>query len=188
MSYDMRCKPEYISDMKSYDRDRTEWACYVRNLTDRAIQLDIPMGVMERMANNPCKPTIPYAQTSTSTPTPDAPEPPPIITPPPPIRKQFIPGVGLHVQAYIGKDKLAWFTHGAKITRIDLLGGVAYVDPRPYAQPNDPAHCHEEPKTPIPFIRLGLFDPATKPPKKEPPRTSDKPTSPPDDTEYDKGH
>jgi hypothetical protein len=44
----MRTSPECIQEMRSVDRSHSEFACYVRNLTPRAIKLSIPFGLLER--------------------------------------------------------------------------------------------------------------------------------------------
>jgi Helicase HerA, central domain len=64
LSRDMRCSAEFIKDMRSYDRKEVEWACHVRNYTDKAIKLTVPMGVMERMPNNPATHTSPASTTT----------------------------------------------------------------------------------------------------------------------------
>ena len=46
---DMRTTYDFISSMKK-GRASTEFACYVRNYTDRAIRLEIPFGTLERAA------------------------------------------------------------------------------------------------------------------------------------------
>jgi len=45
----MRTTHDVISSMKK-GRASTEFACYVRNYTDRAIRLEIPFGTLERAA------------------------------------------------------------------------------------------------------------------------------------------
>jgi hypothetical protein len=43
----MKCTPELLLSMRKYD-NRSEFACYVRNLTKRPIPLTVPFGTMEK--------------------------------------------------------------------------------------------------------------------------------------------
>jgi hypothetical protein len=43
----MECKPELLLSMRKHD-NRSEFACYVRNLTKRPIPLTVPFGTMEK--------------------------------------------------------------------------------------------------------------------------------------------
>lgn len=47
---DMRCDPSFILDMKKQERSHAEWACYVDNLTPRAVKLCVPFGTVEKLA------------------------------------------------------------------------------------------------------------------------------------------
>jgi hypothetical protein len=44
---EMRCDPSFIADLKKTPAG-TSWACHVRNMTDRAIRLDVPYGMLDR--------------------------------------------------------------------------------------------------------------------------------------------
>jgi hypothetical protein len=46
-SRDMRCEPEVLLSMRK-DNTRSDFACFVRNLTERPIPLSVPLGAMER--------------------------------------------------------------------------------------------------------------------------------------------
>ena len=46
-SKDMYCEPEFLQGMRKH-RDRTEFACFVRNHTPAPIRLTVPLGEMER--------------------------------------------------------------------------------------------------------------------------------------------
>jgi hypothetical protein len=46
---DMFTTADFIMGMKSYDRSHAEWAAYVSNVTDRAIKLSVPFGVIDDM-------------------------------------------------------------------------------------------------------------------------------------------
>jgi hypothetical protein len=43
----MHCEPEFLQGMRKH-RDRTEFACFVRNHTPQPIRLTVPLGEMER--------------------------------------------------------------------------------------------------------------------------------------------
>ena len=43
----MQCEPELLLGMRKYD-NRSEFACFVRNLTKRPIPLIVPFGTMEK--------------------------------------------------------------------------------------------------------------------------------------------
>ena len=43
----MECRPELLLGMRKYD-NRSEFACYVRNLTKRPLPLTVPFGTMEK--------------------------------------------------------------------------------------------------------------------------------------------
>src|SRR5437764_2672247 len=43
---DMRCEPEFLLSMRKR-QDRTEFACFVRNHTERPVALTVPFGRME---------------------------------------------------------------------------------------------------------------------------------------------
>lgn len=44
---DMFTTPEFIMGMRAQDRSHTEWAAFVSNMTDRAVKLTVPYGVLE---------------------------------------------------------------------------------------------------------------------------------------------
>ena len=44
---EMHCEPEFLQGMRKH-RDRTEFACFVRNHTPQPIRLTVPLGEMER--------------------------------------------------------------------------------------------------------------------------------------------
>jgi hypothetical protein len=46
-SRDMRCEPELLLSMRKYNT-HSDFACFVRNLTERPIPLSVPLGAMER--------------------------------------------------------------------------------------------------------------------------------------------
>ena len=46
---DMRCDPGFILDMKKQERSHAEWACYIDNLTPRAVKLCVPFGTIEKL-------------------------------------------------------------------------------------------------------------------------------------------
>jgi hypothetical protein len=46
-SREMHCEPEFLQGMRKH-RDRTEFACFVRNHTPQPIRLTVPLGEMER--------------------------------------------------------------------------------------------------------------------------------------------
>jgi hypothetical protein len=46
-SRDMRCEPEVLLSMRKYNT-HSDFACFVRNLTERPIPLSVPLGAMER--------------------------------------------------------------------------------------------------------------------------------------------
>jgi Type IV secretion-system coupling protein DNA-binding domain len=46
-SRNMRCEPDVLLNMRKYD-NRSEFACFVRNLTTRPIPLTVPFGTMEK--------------------------------------------------------------------------------------------------------------------------------------------
>jgi hypothetical protein len=46
-SRDMRCDPELLLSMRKYNT-HSDFACFVRNLTERPIPLSVPLGAMER--------------------------------------------------------------------------------------------------------------------------------------------
>ena len=48
-SRDMFTTPEFIMGMKSYAKSHAEWAAYVSNMTDKAVKLNVPFGVLEQM-------------------------------------------------------------------------------------------------------------------------------------------
>src|SRR5918911_1790067 len=43
---DMRCEPEYLMGMRKR-QDHTQFACFVRNHTERPVALSVPFGRME---------------------------------------------------------------------------------------------------------------------------------------------
>lgn len=45
---DMHCDPEFIQGMKKR-REQTEFACFVRNFTPRAVQVSVPLGYLESL-------------------------------------------------------------------------------------------------------------------------------------------
>lgn len=46
LAKEMRCEPEFLQEMRK-QRDHTEFACFVRNVTPRPIPLRVPFGQME---------------------------------------------------------------------------------------------------------------------------------------------
>jgi hypothetical protein len=54
---EMYCEQEFLQGMRKH-RDRTEFACYVRNHTPQPIRLTVPLGEMER---RPKLTTVQYA-------------------------------------------------------------------------------------------------------------------------------
>lgn len=52
LAQDMGCDPEFLQGMRKR-RDSTEFACWVRNLTPRAIRVEAPLGQVDRL------PTVP---------------------------------------------------------------------------------------------------------------------------------
>jgi hypothetical protein len=44
---EMRCEPDFIQGMRKH-RDRTEFACWVKNATPRPLRLSVPFGQLER--------------------------------------------------------------------------------------------------------------------------------------------
>lgn len=45
---EMNCSPEFIQSARKR-KDQTEFACWVRNLTDRAIKISVPLGAIEKL-------------------------------------------------------------------------------------------------------------------------------------------
>ena len=44
---EMRCEPEFLQGMRKR-KDKTEFACYIRNFTPSPVRLTVPLGEMER--------------------------------------------------------------------------------------------------------------------------------------------
>ena len=45
---EMNCSPEFIQSARKR-KDQTEFACWVRNLTDRALKISVPLGAIEKL-------------------------------------------------------------------------------------------------------------------------------------------
>lgn len=48
LAEDMRCDDEFLQKMRK-SKERTEFACFVRNFTPKAVQVSVPLGFVERM-------------------------------------------------------------------------------------------------------------------------------------------
>jgi hypothetical protein len=139
---DMRCTVDFIMNMKKrappHDAPPhfADWACYVDNMTPKAIKLRVPFFAVEQLAMTP----------------------PPLITPPPP-RDGTMPRyrgdppatpaapppvaflVGDIVQVTVGGyDFYRW---GARIAKIDPEAGMAWVDPTEFCPPQLVAMLNE---------------------------------------------
>ena len=44
----MNCSPQFIQSARK-QKDQTEFACWVRNLTDRALKIFVPLGAIEKL-------------------------------------------------------------------------------------------------------------------------------------------
>jgi hypothetical protein len=49
LNRDMRCEADFILGMKKKDFSHADWACYVDNVTARAIRLRVPFGTVEKL-------------------------------------------------------------------------------------------------------------------------------------------
>lgn len=48
LAQDMGCEPDFLQGMRKR-KDRTEFACWIRNLTPQAIRVEVPLGEVEKM-------------------------------------------------------------------------------------------------------------------------------------------
>ena len=49
LNRDMRCEADFILGMKKKDYAYAEWACYVDNVTPRAVKITVPFGAIEKL-------------------------------------------------------------------------------------------------------------------------------------------
>lgn len=48
LAQDMNCEPDFLQGMRKR-KDRTEFACWIRNLTPQAIRVEVPLGEVEKL-------------------------------------------------------------------------------------------------------------------------------------------